>query len=752
MKKLLVLLLSLTVNVLAQVSAGIPVGGTPPPAGVNAQSGAGYNVVVADQGKLITLSNAAAQTVSLPAPAPQAGWYVFLQNTGAGAWTVNRGTANIDGAATNLTLNTGQGVQINSDGSNYFTQRGIGGAGGGSGTVNSGTAAQLAYYATTGNGVSGNSGTSLTAGGKLTTAGGATGLATVTFSATPTYDASVTNGFKLTLTGNVTSSTLSNAVAGQVVTFVFCQDATGGRTNVWPTNVKGGGIITPTANICSMQSFEYDGTNAYATGGMTDTGTNGGLQATEGTGADLVPAAGTDTMWPDSTAHRWKMNNNNTGATNVPGVTTAAVAGNCTKFAANGIDLVDAGAVCGGGGGATTLTIANAGTTGTTLNTLTKLTGAPSTAVITATTDTAGAVGITTAGAGTTGSATITYAGSASCVFDGATTAGDYVQISATTAGDCHDVGATYPTSNQVIGRVLSTNAAGGTFTLDLFPSEVKAGAGASGYTTVQSPPGTNLTGRTTLAVRDGLSASDDAGNTRTNLDLDIDASIVFVDDDFCGGAPTPTLGQTMWVAGGGGSIINGPGNFGTTFPNLCALRLTSGAVASTYETMGKYNASFAALGSNNNWNSKFTFKLEQTTNTRAAVGFFIANGNTQTLAATDWFGLRYDTNAGSADTAFKFVACKASACTVHATNLGVVNTNFHTLRLYSTTAGEIHAVLDAGTDLCFNSGGTGGCTASANVSTSELTPNFVCGNDTTAAASNCQADAFKFKARGLAR
>ncbi len=583
MKKLLVLLLSLTVNVLAQVSAGTPVGGTPPPAGVNAQSGAGYNVVVADQGKLITLSNAAAQTVSLPAPAPQAGWYVFLQNTGAGAWTVNRGTANIDGAATNLTLNTGQGVQINSDGSNYFTQRGIGGAGGGSGTVNSGTAAQLAYYATTGNGVSGNSGTSLTAGGKLTTAGGATGLATVTFSATPTYDASVTNGFKLTLTGNVTSSTLSNAVAGQVVTFVFCQDATGGRTNVWPTNVKGGGIITPTANICSMQSFEYDGTNAYATGGMTDTGVNGGLQATEGTGADLVPAAGTDTMWPDSTAHRWKMNNNNTGATNVPGVTTAAVAGNCTKFAANGIDLVDAGAVCG--------------------------------------------------------------------------------------------------------------------------------------------------TGTTTL-----------------------DATVVTLDDDFCSTGTSPQLGQTGWTQGGGGSIVVGPGNFATTFPNLCTLRLTSGAVASTYETLGKYNVSFAALGSNINWDSKFVFKIEQTTNTRSAVGFFLANNNTQTLAATDWFGLRYDTNAGAADTAFKFVACKASACTVHATNLGVVNTSFHTLRLYSNVAGEIHAVLDAGTDLCFNSGGTGGCTASANVSTSELTPNFVCGNDTTAAASNCQVDAFKFKASSLAR
>jgi hypothetical protein len=124
-------------------------------------------------------------------------------------------------------------------------------------------------------------------------------------------------------------------------------------------------------------------------------------------------------------------------------------------------------------------TISNASSTGTTVNMLTKLTGAPSTAIITATTDTGGAIGITTAGAGTSGTATITTAGKISCVFDGATTAGDYVQISSSTAGNCHDTGAaTYPSSGQVLGRVLSTNGSGGTYTLDLFPSEIKGGSG----------------------------------------------------------------------------------------------------------------------------------------------------------------------------------------------------------------------------------------------------------------------------------
>jgi hypothetical protein len=123
-----------------------------------------------------------------------------------------------------------------------------------------------------------------------------------------------------------------------------------------------------------------------------------------------------------------------------------------------------------------TITVANAGTTGTTVNTLTKLTGAPSTAVITATTDTTGVIGITTSGAGTTGSAVIQLLGSVSCVFDGATIAGDYVQISSTTVGDCHDTNsATYPAvgTGDVIGRVLSTNGAAGTYVIDLFPQEV---------------------------------------------------------------------------------------------------------------------------------------------------------------------------------------------------------------------------------------------------------------------------------------
>jgi len=89
-------------------------------------------------------------------------------------------------------------------------------------------------------------------------------LKVVTFSSTPTFDASLGNTQKITLTGNVTSSTFSNAIVGQPINFLICQDATGGRTFVWPTNVKGGMTVGSTLSTCSAQTFIFDGTNAYA--------------------------------------------------------------------------------------------------------------------------------------------------------------------------------------------------------------------------------------------------------------------------------------------------------------------------------------------------------------------------------------------------------------------------------------------------------------------------------------------------------
>ena len=145
-------------------------------------------------------------------------------------------------------------------------------------------------------------------------------------------------------------------------------------------------------------------------------------------------------------------------------------------------------------GGALVTEIANEGTTGTTLNSLAKLTGAPSTAVLAATTDTSGVLGVvntnlgTTCAAGTSGKACVVTRGPGTCNFDGAVTAGDYVQISSSTAGDCHDAGATFPTGGQVLGRVLVSNASAGAYNTYFFGPESQGGLSAATAAATYAP------------------------------------------------------------------------------------------------------------------------------------------------------------------------------------------------------------------------------------------------------------------------
>jgi len=93
--------------------------------------------------------------------------------------------------------------------------------------------------------------------------GDSAGQTIVPFSTTPTY-AVGKNSFeaqKLTLTANVTSSTLTVASGNPLVELSLCQDGTGGRTNVWPINVIGAPQISADPNACTNVSGSYDGSN-----------------------------------------------------------------------------------------------------------------------------------------------------------------------------------------------------------------------------------------------------------------------------------------------------------------------------------------------------------------------------------------------------------------------------------------------------------------------------------------------------------
>lgn len=80
-------------------------------------------------------------------------------------------------------------------------------------------------------------------------------LQVVTFSANPTFDASQALDFEMTLTGNVTGSSLINLTAGQELTFIIHQDGTGSRTFVPPSNLPLA-TIDPGANKTTVQQFK----------------------------------------------------------------------------------------------------------------------------------------------------------------------------------------------------------------------------------------------------------------------------------------------------------------------------------------------------------------------------------------------------------------------------------------------------------------------------------------------------------------
>ena len=151
-----------------------------------------------------------------------------------------------------------------------------------------------------------------------------------------------------------------------------------------------------------------------------------------------------------------------------------------------------AGTASGGTGSGPVIVIANS-TTGTANGLLAKLTGSGTspTATTAGIGDTAVPLYPVVTGGGTSGSAALSVSGVAQCMFDGATTISHFVQASTTAAGDCHDAGASAPTSGWVVGQVMSTNAAGGAYNVQVGPPGYNAASGGSGTVTSVGLTGT---------------------------------------------------------------------------------------------------------------------------------------------------------------------------------------------------------------------------------------------------------------------
>lgn len=135
----------------------------------------------------------------------------------------------------------------------------------------------------------------------------------VTFSATPTFTATSQDQlFTLTLTGNVTSSTLdmTGMPTPSLLSFEFTQDGSGGRTFAWPANVLGAPAVGTAPLAVTLAHFLWDGTNARlvsSPGCSTQTKTGAyALQAgdcviqasvSSGSATIQIPHATTGVLW-----------------------------------------------------------------------------------------------------------------------------------------------------------------------------------------------------------------------------------------------------------------------------------------------------------------------------------------------------------------------------------------------------------------------------------------------------------------------
>lgn len=318
--------------------------------------------------------------------------------------------------------------------------------------------------------------------------------------------------------------------------------------NVIPNGGNPNVVLTfsDTGQTTGLRIVQFPG--PIATQGAVSTacaGASGGCFAgTEGSAP--TGAGGVDQLWSDSTSHRWKVNNNNGGAVNVVvsgadintsdqvaslhltspaqctnqflnGV-TAGVTGTSTcatvtsAYVDTTIAKTNAANVYTSGpqdlnGQAMTVQVANAGTTGTTVNKLAKLTS--SGAVILTTSDTAIPVYIVDSGAGTTGNAKLAIDGQESCVMDAtaSNTEGFVVTASNSVAGDCHAASAAEPSGFFVIGTLVSNSTTlGSVATVQVQPYFAAAGGAGGGSGTVNSGTSGQMTGYTaTGAAVSGL-------------------------------------------------------------------------------------------------------------------------------------------------------------------------------------------------------------------------------------------------------
>lgn len=319
---------------------GGPITGTGTIAGVelvNAQSGTSYAFQGSDCGKLVTTSNGSAIAATIAQAGTGSfttGWFVDVQNKGAGSLTITPATSTINGAAT-LVLATNQGARIVSDGTNYQIQSGIGG--------NNGTVTSI----TTSCGVSG---------GPITTSG------QISSTAAQRNVTATTDTITSADCGNVVTESNASPVAVAITTAGF---ATG---NYFSIKNKGAGLATYTPSsgtidgsatlACAQnQSADiiFDGTNYIALGKTCGLAGASGANPSATASDTAVNGAASTFMRSDAAPAVQKGSNAQFGLAEGDGASIDLTAGVVSRRALTGDVTAPAGSA------ATTLAAGNAG-------------------------------------------------------------------------------------------------------------------------------------------------------------------------------------------------------------------------------------------------------------------------------------------------------------------------------------------------------------------------------------------------------
>jgi hypothetical protein len=430
-----------------------------------------------------------------------AGHFFYVNDAGTSGTTWLEGlTASLKTFKVPVQFNTGitlagitgtvQCLHVSSAGVVTGTGADCGAGSGGSGTVNSGGASQLALYAGSGAAVSGDS--ALTDSGTVLTYGGSGGIAAASgnFSGNVTVNGQLNVAGPWMVSSPIPGTAMAAAGAGMSAlgisndgNFYISNSLTGGTplkvattatssffSNLFQEDANDLGEYNGTtpqnlhvyfsytnSTTWTRASLGFDTTDNYAvlrsesdpSGSALGLGfwLNNGLKWVIDTSGYLKP-------WADEVYNIGTFNATSGVALRPATVYVAGSASSDSgfelgKFANNSYELC------------------NDTTNGTVIDGLAVLTSAGC-AVKPSSAATSGVIGVVIANAGTSGTVTLVRTGSAFCNFDAtATVVGDYVVASSTANGGfyplCHDAGTTQPNGVQVLGRVLQATAGGTT-------------------------------------------------------------------------------------------------------------------------------------------------------------------------------------------------------------------------------------------------------------------------------------------------